>query len=91
MDCCHRSVVAGIHSLQHVECLTATAFPDNNPTRSHSQSVTDQHADINFALPGKILLSGFKTNDMRLCQPQLGRVLDRKNAFLVGYEFTKCI
>src|SRR5207253_959388 len=45
-----RSVVAGVHGLEHVESLAAPALPHHDPVGPHPQRVADQVADADLAL-----------------------------------------
>ena len=42
VDGCHRTLVAGVHRLEHVECLWAAHLADYDPVRAHSQGRDDQ-------------------------------------------------
>ena len=39
MQCCERSVMTGVHGLQHVECFATTAFAHNNAIRPHAERI----------------------------------------------------
>src|SRR5258708_2200917 len=41
VDCRERSVVAGIHGLEHVQRFTATALADHDAIRAHTQAALD--------------------------------------------------
>ena len=47
----HRTFVAGVHRLQHVERLAAANLTNDDPVGPHAQRVLDQVALGDFALP----------------------------------------
>jgi hypothetical protein len=51
MDSAHRSLVSGVHRLEHVECLSPANLADDDPIRSHAQCVPHEvaNADLAFA------------------------------------------
>ena len=80
------AVVAGVHRLEHVERLGAAALADDDPVGPHSQGVLDQVAGRDLALPLDVRRPGLHPDDVRLLEPQLGGVLDRRHPFVLGDE-----
>ena len=82
----HRAVVAGVHGLEHVERLTAAALADDDAIGPHAQGVAHQLADGDRALAFDVRRPRLERDDVLLAQLQLGRVLDRDDALVVGDE-----
>src|SRR6185312_7665118 len=82
----HRTVVAGVHGLEHVQGLAGTALPDDDPVRPHAQGVADELADRDRALPLDVGGAGLERDDVLLAELQLGGVLDRDDALVVRDE-----
>ena len=72
MDRAHRTLVACVHRLQHVERLTASALADDDPIGAHTERVADQVADLDCAFAFHIGRPGFEPDDVLLPQLQLG-------------------
>ena len=77
----HAAVMAGVHRLQHVECLGAADLADDDPVRTHAQRVAHQVALGHLTLALQTGWPCLQANDMRLLQLQFGRVLHRHHAF----------
>ena len=82
MDGGQRAVVAGVHRLEHVERLTATALSNDDAIGTHAQRVDDQLADRDAALAVDVGRTSLETADMLLVQLQLGRILDGDDALV---------
>ena len=76
----HRTVMAGVHRLQHVERFFTAALTDDDPVRAHSQRVLQQIAHRDLAGAFKVCGTRLKPYDMRLLQLQFGRVFDRDSS-----------
>ena len=87
----HRTFMAGIHGLKHVEGFFAAALSDNDPVGPHTQSVFHQFALANFSFAFGTRWACFHSANVRELQLQLGGILDRDDAFLGGNEARKCI
>src|SRR5437016_2280021 len=76
---CHRSVVPGVHRLQHVEGLRTAYLSDDQPVRPHPERRDDEISDRDlFAIrPGR---PGLQACDVVLAQLQLRSVLDGDNS-----------
>ena len=79
-----RAVVAGVHRLEHVERLAATHLADDDPVGPHAQRVADQVADADLALALDVRRTALEADDVTLVELELGGVLDRDDAFVVG-------
>ncbi len=75
----HAAVVAGVHGLEHVEGLGPAALADDDPVGPHPQRVADQVAGRDLARALDVGRPGLHPDDVRLLEPQLGRVLDRRH------------
>src|SRR5206468_4226622 len=78
--------VAGVHGLEHVQRLRATALPHDDALRPHAQGIDDQVADGDAALALDVGRAGFQRHDVVLAQLQLGRVLDGDDALIARDE-----
>ena len=84
--------MAGIHRLQHVECLFAAALADDDAIGPHSQRILDQIALANLALALDVGGARFQAADMRLLQLQFGGILDGDEALVgAGYSCDKAL
>ena len=81
-----RSLVAGVHRLQHVEALGATNLTDDDPVGTHAQRVADEIADRDLAAALDIRRSRLEPHDMVLLQLQLDGVLDRDDPLVARDE-----
>ena len=77
----HAAVVAGVHRLQHVECLGAADLADDDAVGAHAQRVAHQVALGDLALAFQAGRAGFQSHDMGLLQLQFGSILHRHDAF----------
>ncbi|MCY1546522.1 hypothetical protein D9M68_825230 [compost metagenome] len=78
--------MAGIHGLQHVQRFPAPTFADDDAVRAHAQAVLDQVADRHRALAFHIGRPRLQRHQVGLRQLQLGRILDRDDAFVIRDE-----
>src|SRR5450759_4328322 len=76
----HRAIVAGVHRLQHVKRLAATALTDDDALRAHAQGIDDQSLNGDLTFSVDVLWPCLEPADMLLVQLQLGRVLDGDDA-----------
>ena len=86
MDGRHRTFVAGVHGLQHVEGLLAATLAEDDAVGTHAQRVLHELALADFALAFDVRRPRFHAANVRLLQLQLGGVLDGDQALLVGDE-----
>ena len=86
MDGRHRTVVPGVHRLQHVQRLRAADLSDEYPVGAHSQAVAQQLADRQLALAFDVRWTMFEGDDVGVVDLQLRRVLDRDHALVVRDE-----
>ena len=77
-----RAVVASVHCLQHVERLASTALADQDAVGAHAQRIAHEIADGDRALSFAVGGSDLERYQVRMLQAQLGRVLDRDQAFI---------
>ena len=76
-----RTVVSGIHRLQHVQRFLAAHLPHDNPVGTHAQAVDKQLALTHRAGAFEVRRARFQARQVRLLQLQFGRVLDGDNPF----------
>ena len=81
-----RSIVAGVHRLQHVQRLAAAHLAHHDTLGAHAQRIADQIA--NGDQTRAIGQDGrrFQAHHMRLSQLQFGRIFHRADAFVGGDE-----
>ena len=79
----HRSFVAGVHRLQHVERLFAAALADDDAVGPHAQRVSHEIALADLAFALDVGGAGLQASDMRLLQLQFRGVLDGDQALVV--------
>ncbi len=82
----HRSVVAGVHGLEHVEGLRPAALADDDPVGPHPQGVSHQIPD--GILPGPLHVGrlAFQGDHVLLVEAQLHGVFDGDDPLLEGDE-----
>ena len=81
-----RAVVAGVHRLEHVQRLGATHLADDDPVGPHAQRVPHQLADGDLTLALDVVRARLEPQHVTLVQLQLGGVLDRDDALVVGHR-----
>ena len=81
-----RAVVAGVHRLQHVERFFAADLADDDAVGPHTQGVAHQLPLADRALAFDVGRPRLEPHDVLLLQLQLGRVLDRDDALVLGDE-----
>ena len=86
MDGRHRSVVAGVHRLQHVQRLGAADLADEDAVGSHSQAVAKQLPDGELALAFHVGWTVLERDDVGVIDLQLGCVFDGDHALVVRDE-----
>ena len=86
-----RAVMAGIHRLQHIECLAASDFSDDDAVRTHAESILHKVSDRDRPLALYIRRTGLERHDMRLLKAELGGIFDGDDAFIGGDEGRKYI
>ena len=91
MDRGQRTVVAGIHRLQHIECFRTTTFPNDDPIGSHSERVSNKIPNRVFTGAFNVGFFGFQFDDVLFIELQFRRILDGDNAFLIRNEITQTI
>ena len=82
---CQRTVVPRVHGLQHVDCFGSTTLTYDDAVGSHAQRIDDQVAYRHLAFAFRIAWTRFEAGNiwMRM-KAQLGRILNRHDALLVG-------
>ena len=87
----HRTVMAGVHSLQEVEGFRSAHLAHDDAFRPHTQAVLDQvaHGDLAFAF--QIGRARFEAHRVRLLQLQLGGVLAGDDALVAVDELGEAI
>ena len=61
--------MSGVHGLQHIEGLFATALTDDDAVGAHTEGVDDKFADTNGAMAFDVRGAGLHPRHMRLAQP----------------------
>ena len=79
-----RSVVAGVHGLQHVQRFLAAHLADHDAVRPHTQAVDQQFPLPHRAVAFEVGRAGFQPRHVRLLQLQFGRVLDGDDALFAA-------
>ena len=85
----HRSIVARVHGLEHVEGLAATTLADDDAVRAHTQTALDQLANRHRSLAFDVGRTRFELDPVRLLQLELGRVLARDQPLVLRDERRK--
>ena len=75
------AVVASIHGLEHIEGFAAAAFADDDAVGAHTEGIAHEIADGNGSAAFDIGRSGFKADEVRLCESKFGRVFDGQDSF----------
>ena len=73
--------MTGVERLQHVERLTPTNLADHKAVGTHPQRSADEVAHTHRARAFGIRWPRFEPDDVRLCEAQLGCLLDGDDAF----------
>src|SRR5262249_40679499 len=81
-----RSVVAGVHGLQHVEGLTGTTLTDDDAVGAHTQAVLYEGADRDLARALEVRRARFHGEHVLLVELELLRVFHRNDALVSGNE-----
>ena len=76
----HGTGVAGVHGLEHVQRLGATALTDDDAVGPHTQGVADEVADADLAAALGVGRPGLQRHDVRALDLEFGRLLDRDEA-----------
>ena len=85
----HRPLVAGRHRLDHVQRLAGTTLADDDAVGAHVEGVAQEIADRDLAACLEVGRSRLEGDDVLLLELELGRVLDRDDAFLFGDELRR--
>jgi len=78
--------VTGVHGLEHREGLATTRLTDDDPLGTHTEGVPDEVHDRDRALAFDVGRARFETDHVVLHELQLGSVLDRDDALVLGDE-----
>ena len=81
-----RSLVAGVHRLQHVEALGAADLADDDAVGPHAKRVAHEVADRDLAATLDVRRARLESHDVLLLQLQLDGVLDRDDALVARDE-----
>ncbi|MNS95310.1 hypothetical protein D3C72_1295640 [compost metagenome] len=82
MDGGHRSVMAGVHRLQHLQHLGATHLADHDAVGAHAQAVAHQVADADRPLALGATDAALQAHHMRVVERELGGVFHGDDAFV---------
>ena len=78
--------VAGVHGLEHVQGLGATALTDDDAVGPHTQGVADEVADADLAAALGVGRPGLQRDDVGSLDLEFGRLLDRDEPLAVRDE-----
>src|ERR1700687_2275125 len=77
----HRTIVAGVHGLEHVQRLTTSTLTDDDPVGSHTQTALDELADGHRAFAFHVRRTRLELDPVRLLKLELRGVLTRDQPF----------
>ena len=86
VDCRHRSVMARVHGLQHVDHFLTTGFTHDDAVRTHPQRVAQTVALGHFAFAFHIRGAAFHPADMHLLELTADRLWLVKDGTVKPYE-----
>src|ERR1043166_3420146 len=72
VDSRQTAILAGVHRVQHVDCLAATNLAEHNAIGTHAQRVANQISLRYFTFALDVWWSGLETDDVWLLQLQFG-------------------
>ena len=72
-----RSVMSGVHRLQHVERLSGTALSDDDPVGPHPQGIHGEITDRDLSPPARVWRPRLQAAHMLLQETQLRGIFDR--------------
>ena len=81
-----RSVVTGIHGLQHVQGFFSANLADDDAIRPHTETVCYQLALVYCPFTLDVCRTAFEANNVMLFNLKFGGVLHRHDSFFVGDE-----
>ena len=84
-----RTVMAGVHRLQHVKRFRAAHLAYDDPVRTHAQRIPHQIALRHLPRAFEAGRPGLQADHVRLLELQLCRILDGDNAFAVIDELAQ--
>ena len=84
VTCCHRSVVTGIHRLQHIESFRAAALSYDDAVRAHSQGIDYEVAYSNSPLSFDVGGSGFQPAEIFVAEFEFSGVFHGYYPFFFG-------
>ena len=84
MDGRHTTLVAGIHSLEHIECLGRATLSYHDSVWPHSQAVDHKVLNRDLTSTFDVGRAGLECYHVFLSQLQLGCVLDGENPLIIG-------
>src|SRR6185437_7325198 len=84
VDGCERTVVAGVHGLQHVERFFGTDLADDDAVGAHAKGVDDKFALFDSAATFDVDWAALESHNVMLLELKFSRVFDGDDAFGVG-------
>ena len=81
MHCRHRTIVTGVHRLQHVQRFRSARFADDDPIGPHTKSIDHQVARCDGTLAFNVRFARLQPHNMRLLQHEFGDVFNRDDTF----------
>lgn len=81
-----RSVVSGVHGLEHIESFPSAAFADDDTIRSHSKRISDKVSGGDSSTSFDIWRSCFEPEYVVLLELEFCGVFDGDDAVFVGDE-----
>ena len=86
-----RPIVASVHRLQHVQRLGTAHLADHDPVGPHAKRVSHQRAELDRPPALDVRRPRLQARHVRLGQTQLGRVLNRDDAFVTPDVCRHCV
>src|SRR6185503_5559191 len=80
------SIVTSVHGLEHRERLTTTDLTDDDALWAHTEGVLHEIHDRDLALAFDVRRARLEAHDVVLHETELGGVLDRDDALVLGDE-----
>ena len=78
----------GVQELQEIEGFAAANLPENDAVRAMAESSFEEIAD-GHCRKAVLLPACFKSDEVLLREVNLGSVLNHKNPFVLGNEFSE--
>ena len=91
VDRSHRTFVASVHGLEHVEGFLASDFTHDDAVGAHTKAVDEQLALLDCAVAFNIRRTSFQADQVLLRKAEFRGVFDGDQALVVGNVLRKNI